>query len=390
MAAAVLVAVYAPLASGQENRSGTNIHLRGSLSNCRYQFQHQKKGHVAFIGGSITEMNGYRPMVCQLLTKRFPDTKFTFTNAGVSSTCSTTGAFRLQSDVLSKGAVDLLFIEFAVNDDQDASHTRRECIRGMEGIVRQALRHNSNMDIVITHFINPEMLETLRAGKTPLTAGAHEEVAVHYEISTINLAKEVAEQITAGRLTWQQYGGTHPAPYGNALCASMIEQLLDQAWKAPPAPEAVQVAHPMPQPLDPLNYDNGRFLDLKQATIAKGWKLLVPDWKNLKGETRSQFREIPLLCADEPGAELKLSFEGTAVGAYVVAGPDAGMVEARIDGGPATEVDLFHRFSTDLHYPRTVMFGTDLKPGRHVLGLRLTDKTRSSGHAVRIVRFVAN
>ncbi|HEX2971355.1 MAG TPA: SGNH/GDSL hydrolase family protein, partial [Tepidisphaeraceae bacterium] len=229
LAAVVLIAVCASLASGQENPPGTNIHLRGSLSNCRYQFQRQKTGHVAFIGGSITEMDGYRPMVCQLLTKRFPDTRFTFTNAGVSSTCSTTGAFRLQSEVLSKGPVDLLFIEFAVNDDQDAGHSRQECIRGMEGIVRQALRHNPNMDIVITHFINPEMLEILRAGKTPLTAGAHEEVAVHYAISTINLAKEVAEQITAGQMTWQQYGGTHPAPYGNALCADMIARLMDQA-----------------------------------------------------------------------------------------------------------------------------------------------------------------
>ena len=58
---------------------------------------------MAFIGGSITEMNGYRPMVCDILEQRFPMTAFTFTDAGIASTCSTTGAFRLQSTCWTKG-----------------------------------------------------------------------------------------------------------------------------------------------------------------------------------------------------------------------------------------------------------------------------------------------
>ena len=116
--------------------AASNIHFRGKLTNALHTFSTQDKGHVAFIGGSITEMNGYRPLVCELLQRRFPKSEFLFTNAGIASTCSTTGAFRLQRDVLNKGRVDLLFVEFAVNDQEDAQHTRRECIRGLEGIVR--------------------------------------------------------------------------------------------------------------------------------------------------------------------------------------------------------------------------------------------------------------
>src|SRR3954462_8950790 len=108
-----------------------NIKMRGSLENSRGVFERTKKGHVAFIGGSITEMNGYRPMVAASLQKRFPDTAFTVTDAGISSTTSTSGAFRLQDHVLAQGPVDLLFLEFAVNDDQDGHHTRTECIRGV-------------------------------------------------------------------------------------------------------------------------------------------------------------------------------------------------------------------------------------------------------------------
>ena len=135
--------------------ANANVRSRGNLTNCRLKFLREKQGHVAFIGGSITEMDGYRPMVCDMLRRRFPDTQFTFTNAGISSTCSTTGAFRLPTDVLSQGPVDLLFVEFAVNDDQDAHHSRAACIRGMEGIVRQSRRHNPHMDIVITYSLIP-------------------------------------------------------------------------------------------------------------------------------------------------------------------------------------------------------------------------------------------
>lgn len=368
-----------------------NVRLRGSLNNSRIRFQNQKQGHVAFIGGSITEMNGYRPMVCESLKRRFPDPEFTFTGAGISSTCSTTGAFRLAEDVLSKGPVDLFFVEFAVNDDQDAGHSREACIRGMEGILRQARQHNPNMDIVITHFVNPDMLAELQAGKTPLTMRAHSDVAQHYQVSTIHLAKQVAEQITGGEITWKQFGGTHPKPFGNRICADMIDQLLDSAWNQPLTNDAKLSNHPMPdKPLDGLNYGNGRFVDLHQATITSGWEIKTPDWKQLPGSKRSRFTNIEMLCADQPGAELELNFKGTAVGAYIVAGPDAGVLEARVDDGEFQAVNLYHRFSKGLHYPRTVMFATDLPLDEHTLTLRVAKETKSVGHAARIIQFVAN
>ena len=369
---------------------GSNVQLRGVLNNSRLQFESSKKGRVAFIGGSITEMDGYRPMVMDLLKKRFPKTDFSFVSAGIASTCSTTGAFRLESDVLAGGPVDLFFVEFAVNDDQDAHHTRTECIRGLEGILRHARTQNPNMDIVATFFCNESMIKTLQEGKTPLTVEAHDAAAAHYSVSTINLAKEVAEEISAQKLTWKQYGGVHPAQFGNAICASMIDELFARAWVQPLPPDAKPVAHVLPEPLDPLNYSAGRFIDPAQAKIKSGWTLGVPDWKSLKGGKRDRFTKIPMLSATEPGAELTLDFEGTAVGAYVVAGPDAGIAEASIDGGAFTSVDMYHAFSKGLHYPRTVMLGVDLKPGKHTLALRLSNDTHSSGHAMRIMQFTAN
>lgn len=74
---------------------------------------------VAFLGGSITEMNGFRPIVMRLLRTKYPTVDFVEIAAGLSSTCSDSGAFRIEEDLLSKGAPDLFIVESAVNDDQD-------------------------------------------------------------------------------------------------------------------------------------------------------------------------------------------------------------------------------------------------------------------------------
>ena len=75
---------------------------------------------------------------------------------------------------------------------------------------------------------------------------------------------------------------------------------------------------------------------------------------------------------------------------YLLAGPDAGTVEARIDDGAFRSVSLYHRFSKGLHYPRTVLFATDLSSGNHLLTVRISAETKSTGNAVRIMKFVAN
>ncbi len=95
---------------------------------------------VAFLGGSITEMNGYRPRVMAMLREKYPDVKFVEIAAGLSSTCSDTGAFRLEEYVLEKGVPDLLIVDFSVNDHGDGRFDRKHCIRGMEGVLRRCAR----------------------------------------------------------------------------------------------------------------------------------------------------------------------------------------------------------------------------------------------------------
>ncbi len=371
--------------------SDANVISRGNLDNSRQKFEKQKNGHVAFLGGSITEMEGYRPMVCELLKQRFPETEFKFTAAGISSTCSTTGAFRLADDVLSQGPVDILFVEFAVNDDQDARHTRDECIRGMEGILRHLRSHNPRADIVMTFFLNENSMKMYNSGQVPLPVAAHTEVAERYQVSTINLAKTVTTRIASGEFDWKKFGGVHPAPFGNRIAADMIADLFERNWAAPPrnAPQP----HPLPEkPLDESNYSKGRFLPASALKLGEGWSVGIPDWQKLPGGKRERFTKVPVVVATQPGAVLTSTFEGSAIGAFVVAGPDAGMVEASIDGAAPVKINLYHSYSKGLHYPRTVLFGDTLSAGSHTLRLTVSEDKdpASSGHAFRALHFVVN
>ena len=108
-----------------------HLSTRGSLDNSFLKFQKGGEARVAFLGGSITEMKGWHNLLMEYFTKKFPQTKFDFIEAGIPSMGSTPHAFRLVHDVLSKGKVDLLFFEAAVNDETK-EFTPVEQVRGME------------------------------------------------------------------------------------------------------------------------------------------------------------------------------------------------------------------------------------------------------------------
>jgi len=382
-----------------------NVVFRGSYANSKRAFETTGKGRVAFLGGSITEMEGYRPMVCEYLTKKFPKTEFDFVAAGISSTCSDVGAFRLETDVLQNEEnkpVDLFFVEFAVNDNQDGMFELEHAIRGMEGVVRHIRTSCPNVDIIMTFFVNEAIMAQYRAGEVATSIRAHKQVAERYEISTIDLAKEIQEEIDSKAITWEEFGGVHPAPRGNRICADMIAAVLDQAWDAPTAKE--YVPHTTPKPLDKFSYADARFrgFDAIETNVGAiddgtspkegGFRLYTPDWSKIPGGFRQTFADKPFLCAEKPGAEISFEFEGDALGLYILAGPDAGVVESQIDGVDVGKVNAYHSYSAGLHYPRAIMIADGLKSGKHKATIRLSaDKDdRSAGTALRILQICVN
>ncbi|MCF6310812.1 MAG: SGNH/GDSL hydrolase family protein [Verrucomicrobiales bacterium] len=371
------------------------VKMRGDFQRFRQRAESGELTRVVTLGGSITEAkHGHSAQVPKWLRQKFPKANFEFVNAGIASTCSTTGAFRFAKDVLVDGRVDLLMVEFAVNDDQDAFHTRKECIQGMEGIVRHLRKAQAQADILMVQYVNPEMLETLLKGEVPLTIAAHEAVAEHYGITSVNVAAEVADAVKAGRYEWKDYGGTHPKPFGYQVASNMITSALQRGMKGEFAQGDQGIkAHVLPLPMERGNYAGGKFVDVQDAYWLGGWKYgkvgkeLLP-----MGGIRSRYEAYQVLRADEPGSTLYLNFLGRAIGAFVLAGPDAGKVEVCVDGSEWKLVDLYHQHSGGLNYPRSVIFADDLSAGRHQLVLRLSDQKgkKSKGTSASILYFEVN
>ena len=367
--------------------------LRDGLKNAQVRFERDKQGRVAFLGGSITQNPGWRDSVCQYLVHRFPDTQFEFIAAGISSTGSTPGAFRLQRDVLSKGQIDLLFEEAAVNDATNGRSNTAQ-IRGMEGIVRHARMANPFMDIVLMHFVDPDKMADYRAGKTPQVIMNHERIARHYRLPSLDLAKEVTERIDAGEFSWEKdFKNLHPSPFGQGIYARSMIAMLEKAFETPLSAQPCLRPHRMPDgPLDPFSYENGSLLSISHARLEKGWKL-NPNWQARPGErTRNRFVDVPMLVAETGGASLTLDFQGTAIGIFVIAGPDVGGLQYQIDTGPIRSLDQFTRWSHLLHLPWVYMLDAELEPGKHTLTLSTAHwhHPKSKGNACRIVNFVVN
>lgn len=360
------------------------LNKRGSLQNSYTKFKRRGKARVAFMGGSITEMNGWRTMICEDLKQRFPDTEFDFVAAGISSTGTTPGAFRLENDILSKGPVDLLFVEAAVNDDTNYFNYIEQ-IRGMEGEVRHALTVNPETDIIMLHFIYDPFIPTISNGRIPDVILNHERVANHYLIPSINLAGEIVSRMQHGEFDWTKFGGTHPAPFGHKFYAAAINHLFDEMWMAGSSLQP----HVIPaSPLDKYSYYNGKFVDIRQAELGKGWTYVEAWHPDDQAGKRNGFVDVPMIETTRAGSKLKLSFTGTAVGIFCVAGPEAGVLEYSIDGLPFKQLDMYTEWSEHLYIPWVYMFETELDNKPHRLEVRMTGKGK--GTSCQIRNFVVN
>ena len=366
------------------------IDLYGNLDNFFFRIKEDRRARVVFLGGSITAGKGWRDKVMQYLREKYPLAEWTFTNAGIPSLGSVPHAFRLERDVFSGERVDLLFVESAVNDlanETPVIHQRR----ALEGIVRHALSANPSMNIVLMAFVDERKIHDYMSGKTPVEVGVHQEIASHYRIPFINLAKEVTQRIKANEFSWEKdFVDLHPSPFGHHVYYRTIRRLLERCH----AQATISQIRPLPLPaaIDKFNYSSGTYVPLEKAKKLQGFTL-SPSWK--PGDdtpTRQGFVSVPMLVAEQPGSSFMFSFTGNAVGIAIISGPDAGTLRYSIDGGEERTVELFTQWSHMLHLPWYIMLEDGLKSGKHKVEVTLIGSAdaRSTGTACRVVHFLVN
>ena len=366
--------------------------LRDGLRNSWLKFEREKTGRIAFLGGSITQSSGWRDQVIAYFQEKFPQTKFDFISAGIGSLGSVPHSFRLERDVLSRGPVDLLFLEAAVNDASNIPEHPEQMLRGMEGVVRHMRLMNPFTDIVHMHFVMPEHMVDYNNGKIPVAIAHHEKVATAYGNPTLNLALEVTDRINAGEFTWSNdFKDLHPAPFGHQLYANSIKRMLSAAFSRHSIGTTKNI-HLLPEPVDPRNYFQGRLGNISAARVLKDFHI-DQAWKPTDSKkTRPGFVDVPTLIGEKIGAEFEVGFDGTVFGLFLTSGPDAGRIEFSIDGSSYRSVSTYTRWSAELHLPWAVILDDGLKKGRHLARVRIAENRddKAKGNALRVQHFLLN
>ena len=127
-------------------------------------------------------------------------------------------------------------------------------------------------------------------------------------------------------------------------------------------------------------------MEVSSMTPTEGW-ILNPSWTAEEGErTRPNYNDVPMLICQTASKILEIPFKGNTIGIAVAAGPDAGIIEYRIDQGPWHKQNLYTRWSSYLHLPWYYTLASGLDNKRHTLEIRVSNQKdeRSIGNACRI------
>ncbi|KRF08100.1 hypothetical protein ASG89_16855 [Paenibacillus sp. Soil766] len=374
------------------------VNLRGGLPRIKAKLLRNEPIVVAFIGGSITEGAGasdvnttsWRALTESYLKARFSLEKVTCINAGVGGTTSTFGAHRLQAHVLSQGEIDLLFVEFSVNDGED----REESIRGMEGIIRQCRRLSPCTDICLIYTAADKNL----TDHTPHNIAVHEEVAAYYAVPSVNFAARVYTLMQNDEVRWGDLASdrVHPNDVGHALYAAFLREYLDEALDLKEATiggkdlgsvngqEIVQ----LPPPINQNNYENA---DMSEVDFVDG--LGGFEWRALSSEPLMNWRyDTRHLYTDTLNAWFSFTLHGQSAGILLLCGPDSGIFEFAIDDEPFQSVHMFDDWCLKAYRPIMAMFPIHVERQSRRITIRHTGKKDqgSTGTSLRILKLLSN
>ena len=375
---------------GQQNENGKGMQelkIRDGLPNFLSKVNHGKSVKVAYLGGSITAQEGWRVTSFDWLKQRFPKAKFTEINATIGGTASDFGAFRVGDQVL-KFHPDLVFVEFAVNDDGAADD---RIIRAMEGIVRQIWQQNPKTDICFIYTTKQSYIENGK-GQLPATALIMEKVAEKYHIPSISFGAEVASIVANNHLimrgaSMQLNGvdvfssdGVHPyIATGHAI----YHRVFTRSFEAIIANQnAKKIKHKLTKPLDNESCMHPKMLDISNGKLSKGWKTLpineLPIYSDMGKNDVPTFTNFAHYLskfgkASQSGESLTVHFRGKTIGIYDFMGPAAGKVQVEVDG---VVKDTISRFDPWCTYMRmNYFFVNNLENKEHVVTFRLLSES---------------
>lgn len=343
------------------------FHVRDGIGHVMEKIRTGKPLVIAYLGGSITEMDGWRRLSREWLQKKYPDCRFAEIHAAIGGTGSELGVFRFEHDAL-RYKPDLLFVEFATNDGWKKPE---DIWANFDGIIRQTWRRNPETEIVFVYTITASMMKEYGEGMCPRAASAMEQIADYYGIPSIGFGPRVAAEVKAGRLVMSigevetavpketpdrdrlineelkrkgkilfAKDGVHPALPGHEFYLESIKA----AWAAMEGRKPVDHAKKLSAPFFDARLEAAKMVPIRKEMLKGHWTKLPPGDPNQKQFER---RGGQMWMADTPGDVIRFRFRGTECRIYDLLGPDCGRVWITVDGQRSKcPVDRFDSYCT--------------------------------------------
>lgn len=254
--------IYADMVSRSLTYDGNNARIKGFIEKLRAG----EEVCVALLGGSVTEGagagsndKGYAYQFVKALKETYgngSEEQIHYVVAGLSGTPSVLGLMRYQQDVLDVlgQEPDLLVIEFAVNDWQEATGGR-----AYESMVFEVLSAKEDCAVI-------SLCSVAKTGWN--TQDVYLPIAKHYQIPLVSLkdAVFISEKKTRIAATKYFMDDYHPKFYGHQLMKDCLMNLFAQA-------DAAEADEPAPIPKEPVKgRDFAGIIQVDGAKKVKGMK----------------------------------------------------------------------------------------------------------------------
>lgn len=230
------------------------------LKKCFEKAQAGKKMTIGFLGGSITQgslasehKKTYAYQVFSWWKEQYPNTEFSYVNAGIGGTTSHFGVSRVKKDLMIYQP-DLVILDFCVNDE--ANEFFQETF---EGLLRKILTWKSDPAILV--------LNNIFFATGANAEEYHNKISEYYGIPHVDIRDSIYRKIQEGIYQPDQItpDGLHPNNHGHTLIAKEISKRLEQLQKELENEKIDVQIENMPKPLTKNAYEHAKCLTIQET-----------------------------------------------------------------------------------------------------------------------------
>lgn len=329
--------------------------------------------NIGMIGGSITEGAGaskitesYADQVIAKLSAKYPKAKINYVNAGIGGTPSALGVMRWQRDLWDKvdGNLDLLLIEFSVNDWQECTGGR-----AYESMIKQALDSSDDTAVALLFAV---FKSRWNMQDTYIPIGEA------YGLPMISIKNATDPLAANGTITDEKFFSDdyHPTTYGHTIMADCIVDVLCKAGenqldsytalpqKAVTACDFMNMTLITADDLNGAKVNAGGFKERDTQSHILMRTALAPfpaNWKHAAGAT-GDF-EMEITCQ-----HLMINFKRNGNADI------AGSVDIYVDGNLVKTLDSFENGGWNQSFPELVI--DEKSTAAHKVSIKMKDEAK--------------